>query len=150
MAAMLGVSSNTGGAETSAGQFSSDVQAVVDEAGPTDFTSATYQDADSQQYFTQFLGAGEKQDISRWRAASPALNVSANTPPFLIIHGTRDTDVPIIQSEEMRDALKAHGVPVTFVTVDDGHTPVTSEAKRTIALETIKFFDATLKAKPKN
>lgn len=38
-------------------------------------------------------------------------------PPFLLVHGTADRVVPFGQSEALRDALAAAGVPVRLVPV---------------------------------
>ncbi len=43
--------------------------------------------------------------------ASPITHVSADDPPFLILHGDQDPLVPLGQSERLRAALEAVGVP---------------------------------------
>ena len=56
--------------------------------------------------------------------ASPVTHVTADDPPFLLIHGDADDVVPFEQSEELRDALKAAGVEVELVRVKGaGHGP---------------------------
>ena len=72
---------------------------------------------------------------------------SKNSAPFLIVHGTRDENVPIAQSEALADLLHAAGVPVTLIKVDDGHTFQTPEARRRLAFEALAFFNRYLKAK---
>lgn len=53
---------------------------------------------------------------------SPAKLASRADAPILLIHGTDDSVVPIVQSQEMNDALKAAGKPVEFVvTKDEDH-----------------------------
>jgi dipeptidyl aminopeptidase/acylaminoacyl peptidase len=52
----------------------------------------------------------------------PVRNVSANYPPTLLIHGTKDTDVPYGQSAAMDKELSRHGVDHELVTVQEaGH-----------------------------
>ena len=46
--------------------------------------------------------------------ASPLPGIDGDEPPFLIIHGTWDTVVPISEGELLADALQAADVPVTF------------------------------------
>lgn len=45
--------------------------------------------------------------------------VSKNSAPFLILHGTADTVVPISESEELYAALEEKGVPVDFYRLED-------------------------------
>lgn len=49
--------------------------------------------------------------------ASPETHVSADDPPFLIMHGDQDRNVPLRQSKLLYDALKEAGVDATFVTI---------------------------------
>ncbi len=77
------------------------------------------------------LSAHEKEGIS----ASPVTYVTAETPPFLHVHGTKDPLVPIAQSLELSAALKAKGVSSTIVTgKDGGHVFVTPEMLRMMRL----------------
>jgi acetyl esterase/lipase len=50
--------------------------------------------------------------------ASPVTHVTADAPPFLLVHGTADWLVPFAQSERLRDALEGAGVPVRLVPVE--------------------------------
>jgi acetyl esterase/lipase len=47
----------------------------------------------------------------------PIRNVSAKYPPTLLIHGTKDTDVPHEQSVQMDRELTRHRVPHEFISV---------------------------------
>jgi len=49
--------------------------------------------------------------------AAPLRQVHPGAPPFLLVHGTADRVVPFAQSEALRDALAAAGVPVRLVPV---------------------------------
>jgi acetyl esterase/lipase len=53
-------------------------------------------------------------------AFCPVRNVSAKYPPALLIHGTKDTDVPYAQSVSMDKELARHGVEHGLVTIPDG------------------------------
>ena len=47
----------------------------------------------------------------------PVKNVTADYPPTLLVHGTKDTDVPYEQSAMMARQLKKHGVPHELNTI---------------------------------
>ena len=102
------------------------VQAVVDEAGPVDFTPAGRPTLGTEMKdhpgLVKLLGGGFAEKTDAWRQASAALHVSADTPPFLILHGENDHLVPISQAERMVAALKSAGIPVELVRVKNaGH-----------------------------
>ena len=48
----------------------------------------------------------------------PVRNVTDQFPPTLLVHGTKDTDVPYEQSLMMARQFKAHHVPYELVTVE--------------------------------
>lgn len=52
--------------------------------------------------------------------ASPVTYVSRDSAPFLILHGDKDSKVPIAQSIELVEALQKAGVEATLVTVSGG------------------------------
>ncbi|MEU6845593.1 alpha/beta hydrolase [Streptomyces sp. NPDC046716] len=55
--------------------------------------------------------------------ASPVTYVSPSGPPFLLIHGTADEQLPHSQSEALHQLLVAAGVSSTFLPVEGaGHT----------------------------
>lgn len=102
---------------------SSRVQAVVDEAGPSDFTpeAAPAVGGDrTNQYLVKLFGGTYEEKTALWRQSSPALLATNSAPPFLILHGEDDHMVPISQAEHMEAALKKAGVPVEFIRVRHG------------------------------
>ena len=54
---------------------------------------------------------------------SPARLVTKQLPPFLLIHGDADPDVPLQQSERMVAALKQAGVPAQLIIKPGGAHP---------------------------
>jgi acetyl esterase/lipase len=105
------------GDEGNAG-ISSQVQAVCDFYGPTDFlkmNSKTAHDA-----ISQLLGGPIDQNKDKAIAASPINYVSAKSCPFLIETGDADTLVPVEQSVELNDALQKAGVESTLHIVKNG------------------------------
>lgn len=85
------------------------------------------------------------------RAESPIAYISDKTPPILIIHGVKDTTVPVAQAQSFYDALKAKGVKAELLLLPDvghsyiGDTPEATKAASLKALDkTFQFIDATI------
>ena len=142
LAALLGMENTRDNSDPTLARYSSRVQAVVDVSGPSDFT--VQDDPEGQVFLTSFLGAEYSKHPEIWRDASPAYHVDKHDAPFLIVHGTKDEDVPMAQAQELYDKLHAAHVPVKLVKVDDGHTFQTPDARRQLALESLEFFSENL------
>lgn len=56
------------------------------------------------------LGCAIPQCLEKAREASPISWVSADDPPFHIVHGAADCTVAPLQSQTLHDALEATGV----------------------------------------
>lgn len=138
LASLLGMEATRDNSDPTLAKYSSTVQAVVDVSGPTDFT--TDRDPEGDTFLTNFLCGDYASHKDAWRDASPVFHVSEKAPPFLIFHGTHDTDVPIAQAQKLADKLKHAGVPVKLVKVEDEHTFQTPEARKLLALESRDFF----------
>jgi acetyl esterase/lipase len=147
LAALLGMEDTRDNSDLALARYSSRVQAVVDVSGPTDFTTESV--PEDTAFLARFFGGDYSKRPEVWRDASPAGHVSKQDAPFLIVHGTQDGSVPIAQAQELFDKLKAAGVPVAFVKVDDAHTFRTPEARRQLAMETLNFFHHILSPEPK-
>jgi dipeptidyl aminopeptidase/acylaminoacyl peptidase len=127
-------------------KYSSRVQAVVDVSGPSDFLAN--HDAGGDAFLTSFFGGDSTKLSEVWHNASPVNHVDKSNAPFLIVHGTRDDDVPIVQAQELYDKLHAAKVPVTLIKLDDGHTFQSTEARHRLAAETLVFFNRYLIVNP--
>lgn len=51
--------------------------------------------------------------------ANPITHVSPHTAPMFLMHGTKDHNVPINQTEELYAALKANGVEASYIPVEN-------------------------------
>ena len=142
LAALLGMEDTRDNSDRALAKYSSRVQAVVDVSGPTDFTAM--HDPERIAFLTQFLNADYAKNPQAWRNASPVSHVTKTDAPFLIVHGTQDQSVSMDQPQELYDKLKAAGVPVSFIKVNDVHTFRTPEARRQLAFETLEFFNHNL------
>jgi len=142
LAALLGMENTRDNSDAALAKYSSRVQAVVDVSGTTDFT--TTRDAGDESFLAIFFGADLTTHPEVWRDASPVFHVAKGNAPFLILHGTQDTDVPIAQAEELYEKLQAAGVPVQLIKLDDVHTFRTPEARARLVFETLEFFQRYL------
>jgi acetyl esterase/lipase len=128
LVALIGTS---GGVEALEGDLgsnkgvSSRVQCVVDQFGPSDIpamqefpSSLNHEAATSPE--GKLIGGSINAKKVIAIAASPITYVSADDPPFLIIHGNKDNVVPFNQSERFYAALKKAKVECYFVTIDGG------------------------------
>ena len=138
LAALLGMEDTRDNSDPALAKYSSRVEAVVDLSGPSDFT--TDRDADSDAFLTTFFGGDYEHHPEIWQDASPVFHVTRKAAPFLIVHGTRDTTVPIAQAQELADKLKRARVHVEFVKVDDDHNVESPDSIKRLAHETRNFF----------
>jgi acetyl esterase/lipase len=104
---------------------SSKVQCVVALYPPIDMTKMDT--PRGSVAVTSFMGMPPPRDTSKgggdgrpYREASPVSHVTADDPPFLLIHGDGDKTVPYNQSEIMEAALKKAGVAVKLIRVPGG------------------------------
>lgn len=101
------------------GEYSSNVQAVVDLFGPIDF--AVMADAPGGPV-AKFLGKPASEDLDLAKKANPITYVDAKDAPTLMIHGEKDDLVPVQQSELLYEALTKAGVQARVVSViNAGH-----------------------------
>ncbi|MFS0778133.1 alpha/beta hydrolase [Neobacillus sp. 3P2-tot-E-2] len=129
--------------ELGCAEFSSDVQAVVDGYGPTDFLQMDaythneiavsidpesdllqpprqHEDKDSPE--SQLLGAPIQSVPDLVKKANPISYVKNGLPPFLIMHGLSDKAVAPHQSELLYQALIAKGNEATLCLIEGlGH-----------------------------
>ena len=151
LVAMLGTSGGVAELEGDLGphtETAGNVQCVVDYYGPSDIlamgqypSNMAHDAANSPESILVGGPVQETKDVAR--AASTTTYVTANDPPFLIVHGDADMTVPHNQSQRLHAALKTAGVDTTFITVTGGgHGRFnSSELLRRVRL----FFDKHLR-----
>lgn len=70
----------------------------------------------------KLLGGPIEQKLALAGEASPVNRASGSSPPFLIIHGTRDQLVPLAQSQALQRKLMRANVEARLIVVpDQGH-----------------------------
>ncbi len=134
--------------------MSSRVQAVCDWYGPSDLLTMppnlpengrTLEDV-ANSNGAKLLG-GTVRDLPQLAQQASALyQVSADDPPFLIMHGEKDPGVPLNQSERLDEKLKSAGIESTLHVVKEaghgGKEFQTPEVREVVRL----FFDKHLRA----
>lgn len=117
LAALLGTAKESAGFDRSGGwtNESSRVQAVVDMFGPADLLYGVQHNETWSLLASEVFGSKTSEEILR--RASPVNYVAPDDPPFLLLHGERDSLVPLVQSELLAAALRKAGVPVEFIIV---------------------------------
>jgi acetyl esterase/lipase len=83
------------------------IKAVVEIYGPVDFTTPYARDHPT---ITGFMVKSYQEAPQLYVEASPITYVTKNTPPTLILHGTRDMLVPISQAEMLKHKMDSLGV----------------------------------------
>ncbi|HSP14644.1 MAG TPA: alpha/beta hydrolase [Thermoanaerobaculia bacterium] len=104
-------------------QFSSRVKAVVDFYGPSDLLMLDDQklpciplDGNASYMPPSLLMGCPIQQCREWtETANPIHYISADDPPFLLMHGMLDCLVPFQQSVMLHAALEASGIDSTLI-----------------------------------
>ena len=168
LSAILGTSAG-GEALDEESPISSEVQAVCNWFGVTDFTQVppTFEQPPTQAVRQKYrkkpwflytlathlvLGGPVSQNLELAALANPINTIDSTDPPFLIVHGEQDTVVPISQSEILAAALEKKGVEVTFIRLPNRkhtHAGEDGEFDPELLEMAIRFFDTHLKVKDK-
>ncbi|MBL8211444.1 MAG: alpha/beta hydrolase [Bryobacterales bacterium] len=128
----------------------SQVDAVIDFFGPTDFLrmndvkGAMDHDAPHSPE-SQLVGGPIQQNQDKVAKASPLTYVNKGDPPFLIVHGDADPLVHFTQSQFLDKALRAAGVPVELVILPGaGHGGPAFNAPE-IRQKVVQFLDRNIR-----
>ena len=134
---------------------SAKLQCIVVRAAPVDLIRMTLAREFGVNTITSLMGmplsprdAKTTQQYQAYWKASPINYVSADDPPFLMIHGDADRTVPIVESENMQQALQSVGVAAKLIRVPGGaHGPTFPGAKSLpdIAGEMTRWLDQRLR-----
>jgi len=102
--------------------ISAQADCVVDVHGIHDFPIIGKSGVGPVMQSVAFLGSAYPENSEIWEDASPALHVSTDTAPMLLIHDPDDEVVPCDQSLLMGNALMRAGRPMQFLpTPGSGH-----------------------------
>jgi dipeptidyl aminopeptidase/acylaminoacyl peptidase len=81
------------------------------------------------------------------RSLSPLGKLDRIRAPLMVQHGANDTNVPVVEAEQVVNNLKARGVPVEYILFpDEGHgwRKISNRVKSTAAM--VEFFAKHLKS----
>jgi len=102
--------------------YSSQVQAICDWFGPTDFLrmndvpgTMDHDAPDSPE--SQLIGGAIQENEDKVAYANPITYITSDDPPFLIMHGKEDRTVIPQQSELLHQALQAADVESTLLII---------------------------------
>jgi dipeptidyl aminopeptidase/acylaminoacyl peptidase len=77
---------------------------------------------------------------------SPIHKVDKVKTPLIVLHGANDTNVPVIEAEQVVNALKANNVPVKYILFpDEGHGWRKTNNRVTSTVEIVDWFLKNLK-----
>jgi acetyl esterase/lipase len=125
LAALVGVTNGVAALEGKEGDHldqSSDVQAILDYYGPTNFMTILAQSTPHGlsvrvPALDRLIGGRPEAVPELARLASPVEHVGPGDPPLMMLHGDQDPQVPINQSHELQGAYERAKLPVTFYVV---------------------------------
>jgi dipeptidyl aminopeptidase/acylaminoacyl peptidase len=81
------------------------------------------------------------------RDLSPIHKVDRVTAPTIVLHGANDTNVPVVEAEQVVESLKKRGVPVEYVLFpDEGHGFRKTGNRIRAAVAIVQWFTKYLKA----
>ena len=95
------------------------VRAVIGLAGVYDYSEEDDFFGGFIHSIGDFMGGSREQVPENWAAASAITWVRAGAPPFLLVHGTADTNVDADQSRKFASALEVDGTDVEVVLLTD-------------------------------
>ena len=114
----------------------SDIAAVVDFYGPSDYSTLALLRRDHPERFDManinkhaangggihYFGVDQLDDagIAKLHSLSPIAAVHKGMPPFLCIHGNKDDQVAFDQTPPFCDAIKAVGSACEIITIEGG------------------------------
>ena len=119
------------------------IRSVVSLAGPSDVQDTILW---KTPYMLWEIRLMEGDTLpANWSLANPIHLMNAGSPPTLLIHGICDSIVPVSQSVNLDQVMKASSAPVRLLLLDNETHFLTSGATATMLEETKTFLNANMK-----
>ena len=75
------------------------------------------------------------------RRLSPIHKLDRATTPLLVVHGANDTNVPVVEAEQVVESYRERGLPVEYILFpDEGHGFRKQPNRITSAVATVQWF----------
>ncbi len=88
-------------------------------------------------------------ELEMLRALSPINKVDRVRAATIVLHGANDTNVPVVEAEQVVAKLKKRGVPVDYILFpDEGHGFQKTSNKIRANVAIVQWFDKYLKLQP--
>ena len=85
-------------------------------------------------------------EVELLRDLSPIHKVDRVKAPTIVLHGANDTNVPVVEAEQVVESLKTRGVPVEYVLfTDEGHGFRKTANRITSTVAIVTWFERHLK-----
>ena len=122
LAALMGLTANRPELQKLHPEVDTSVQACVPLYGEYDFLTAHAERphyVEAEQHFIDNIMHVSKEDyLELWQLASPIMQVHENAPPFMVIHGEKDSMLPVEKARKFADELSnVSNSPVVFAEV---------------------------------
>jgi dipeptidyl aminopeptidase/acylaminoacyl peptidase len=86
------------------------------------------------------------KEVEMLRRLSPIHQIDRVKAPTIVLHGANDTNVPVIEAEQVVENLKKRNIPVEYVLFpDEGHGWRKTPNRVRSAVSIVKFFEMYLK-----
>jgi len=90
-----------------------------------------------------------KTQAEMLRELSPLFKIDRVKAATIVLHGANDTNVPVVEAEQVVDSLKKRGVPVEYVLFpDEGHGFAKTANRIRSAVSMVQWFVKYLKGDP--
>jgi dipeptidyl aminopeptidase/acylaminoacyl peptidase len=87
-----------------------------------------------------------KTETDLLRRLSPIHAIDRVMAPTIVLHGANDTNVPVVEAEQVVESLKRRGVPVEYVLfADEGHGFRKTPNRIRSAVSIVRWFETHLK-----
>lgn len=138
---MLGTTPDSGDPKSkdSVLRTSSRVAAVVDYFGPSDLIPWVNEESPYYQNYPAL-----QFDAKQARAMSPLFHVTADDAPTLMLHGDKDTLVPLDHSERILKEFQAKNVPAELIVVEGAAHGFRGRDAETSQAAMLKWFQQHL------